>query len=120
MQSLHAGAARAMGTVAEHWTKEDVEALAKNVSPEVVEAFEAASPVLNPELARASIETLSKNLAPYSNPELEAKATARRPITPDDYRARSVLFVSEEARLSYLVRLPEEEIIDVMLVGGEV
>ncbi|WP_222266939.1 type I restriction-modification system subunit M [Modestobacter marinus] len=42
-------------------------------------------------------------------PELEPKATARRPITPDDYRARSVLFVSEEARLSYLVRLPEEE-----------
>lgn len=41
--------------------------------------------------------------------ELEAKATARRPVTPDDYRARSVLFVSEEARLSYLVRLPEDE-----------
>ena len=40
---------------------------------------------------------------------MEAKATARRPVTPDDYRARSVLFVSEEARLSYLVRLPEEE-----------
>ncbi len=42
-------------------------------------------------------------------PELEAKATTRRPVTPDDYRARSVLFVTEEARLSYLVRLPEEE-----------
>ncbi len=42
-------------------------------------------------------------------PELEAKATARRPVTPDDYRARSVLFVSEEARLSYLARLPEGE-----------
>ena len=41
--------------------------------------------------------------------ELEAKATARRPVTPDDYRARSVLFVSEEARLSYLARLPEGE-----------
>jgi hypothetical protein len=25
--------------------------------------------------------------------EVEAKATARRPVTPDDYRARSVLFV---------------------------
>ncbi|MFF3338664.1 N-6 DNA methylase [Streptomyces flavidovirens] len=42
-------------------------------------------------------------------PELEAKATVRRPVTPDDYRARSVLFISEEARLSHLVRLPEEE-----------
>ena len=41
--------------------------------------------------------------------EVEAKATARRPVTPDDYRARSVLFISEEARLSYLVRLPEKE-----------
>jgi type I restriction enzyme M protein len=41
--------------------------------------------------------------------EVEAKATARRPVTSDDYRARSVLFVSEEARLSYLVRLPEKE-----------
>ncbi len=42
-------------------------------------------------------------------PDLEAKATARRPVTPDDYRARSVLFISEEARLSYLVNLPEKE-----------
>ena len=41
-------------------------------------------------------------------PELEAKATARRPVTPDDYRARSVLFVPPTARLSYLVDLPEE------------
>ena len=41
--------------------------------------------------------------------EVEAKATARRAITTDDYRARSVLFVSEEARLSHLVSLPEEE-----------
>jgi type I restriction enzyme M protein len=40
-------------------------------------------------------------------PELEAKATARRPVTADDYRARSVLFVPEAARLSGLVSLPE-------------
>ncbi len=44
-----------------------------------------------------------------ARPELEAKATARRPIAADDYRARSVLFVPEEARLSYLVRLPEDK-----------
>jgi type I restriction enzyme M protein len=42
-------------------------------------------------------------------PELEAKATARRPVTPDDYRARSVLFVPDAARLSGLVALPEGE-----------
>ncbi|MGI8985005.1 MAG: N-6 DNA methylase [Acidimicrobiales bacterium] len=42
-------------------------------------------------------------------PGLEAKATVRRPVTPDDYRAESVLFISEEARLSHLVRLPEQE-----------
>lgn len=42
-----------------------------------------------------------------ARPHLEAKATARRPVTPDDYRARSVLFVPEEARLSGLVHLPE-------------
>lgn len=42
-------------------------------------------------------------------PELEAKATARRPVTADDYRARSVLFVPEGARLSHLVDLPEGE-----------
>jgi type I restriction enzyme M protein len=42
-------------------------------------------------------------------PELEAKATARRSVTPDDYRARGVLFVPELARLSYLVNLPEGE-----------
>jgi type I restriction enzyme M protein len=42
-------------------------------------------------------------------PELEAKATARRSVTADDYRARSVLFVPAGARLSYLVDLPEGE-----------
>lgn len=42
-------------------------------------------------------------------PELEAKATARRPVGADDYRARSVLFLAEQARLSYLVNLPEKE-----------
>ncbi len=42
-------------------------------------------------------------------PELEAKATARRPVTPDDYRAKSVLFVPDAARLSQLVELPEGE-----------
>jgi type I restriction enzyme M protein len=40
-------------------------------------------------------------------PELEAKATARRPTTPADYRARSVLYVPDAARLSHLVALPE-------------
>lgn len=34
-------------------------------------------------------------------PEHEAKATARRPVTADDYRARSVLFVPSGARLSH-------------------
>src|SRR5215210_458962 len=45
----------------------------------------------------------------HLRPELEAKATTRRPATADDYRARGVLFVPEIARLSYLVRLPEGE-----------
>lgn len=42
-------------------------------------------------------------------PELEAKATARRPVTPDDYRAKSVLYVPDAARLSHLVELPESQ-----------
>ncbi len=42
-------------------------------------------------------------------PEVEAAATNRRPVTPDDYRGRSVLFISEDARLSYLVQLPERK-----------
>jgi type I restriction enzyme M protein len=42
-------------------------------------------------------------------PEVEAKATARRPVTPDDYRARSVLFIPDDARLSHLVNLPEKQ-----------
>ncbi len=42
-----------------------------------------------------------------AQPDVEALATARRPVTADDYRARSVLFVPEEARLSHLVHLPE-------------
>jgi type I restriction enzyme M protein len=39
--------------------------------------------------------------------EVEAKATARRRVSVDDYRARSVLYVPDEARLSHLVGLPE-------------
>src|SRR3954447_18035241 len=42
-------------------------------------------------------------------PQLEAKATDRRPVSADDFRARGVLFVPEIARLSYLVELPEAE-----------
>ena len=42
-------------------------------------------------------------------PELAAKATSRRTITPDDYRSRGVLYVPEIARLSWLVGLPESE-----------
>jgi type I restriction enzyme M protein len=42
-------------------------------------------------------------------PDLEARATARRPATADDYRAHGVLFVPDIARLSYLVNLPEGE-----------
>lgn len=41
--------------------------------------------------------------------EVQARATARRPATADDYRARSVVFIPEEARLSHLVNLPERE-----------
>ena len=42
-------------------------------------------------------------------PELEARATARNPVTPGDYKAMSVLYVPDEARLSRLVSLPEGE-----------
>ena len=38
-----------------------------------------------------------------ARPEVEARATARRPVIPDDYRARSVLFVPDRARLSYKI-----------------
>ncbi|MGH9338801.1 MAG: hypothetical protein ACRD1R_04240 [Acidobacteriota bacterium] len=34
-----------------------------------------------------------------ASPEIVAKATVRRPITADDYRAKSVLFVPDIARL---------------------
>jgi type I restriction enzyme M protein len=42
-------------------------------------------------------------------PELEAKATARRPVTPDDYRAKSALYLPDAARLANLVDLPENQ-----------
>jgi type I restriction enzyme M protein len=41
--------------------------------------------------------------------EVEERATARHPVTADDYRARSVLFIRDDARLSHLVELPEME-----------
>src|SRR5256886_14761066 len=39
--------------------------------------------------------------------EVEAKATARNPATVADYKAKSVLYVPAESRLSHLVGLPE-------------
>uniref|UniRef100_UPI003D8FC91F type I restriction-modification system subunit M n=1 Tax=Gordonia sp. B7-2 TaxID=3420932 RepID=UPI003D8FC91F len=39
--------------------------------------------------------------------EVEAKASARNPATIADYKARSVLYVPAESRLSYLNDLPE-------------
>ncbi|KRF19385.1 hypothetical protein ASG90_20430 [Nocardioides sp. Soil797] len=41
--------------------------------------------------------------------EVEAKASARNPATIADYKAKSVLFVPDESRLSSLVDLPEGE-----------
>jgi hypothetical protein len=35
-------------------------------------------------------------------PELESRATLRKLVTPDDYRARSLPYIPEQARLSYL------------------
>lgn len=40
-------------------------------------------------------------------PQLQVKASARRPVTPDDYRAKGVLYVPDVALLDYLVHLPE-------------
>jgi type I restriction enzyme M protein len=40
--------------------------------------------------------------------EVKASASKRlRPITPEDYQSRGVLFVPEHARFSYLIALPE-------------
>jgi len=44
-----------------------------------------------------------------ARPDLKAKATSRRPVTADDYRARFVFFVPGGARLSHLVDMPEGE-----------
>lgn len=41
--------------------------------------------------------------------EVEANASARNPATIADYKAKSVLYVPEESRLSNLVNLPEGE-----------
>jgi type I restriction enzyme M protein len=51
-------------------------------------------------------------------PELEAKATARRPVTEDDYKGRSVMFVPESARLSKLVDLPEGQDLGAAIDGA--
>lgn len=39
--------------------------------------------------------------------DVESKASARNPVTVADYKAKSVLYVPDESRLSYLVGLPE-------------
>ncbi|HEU5222455.1 MAG TPA: class I SAM-dependent DNA methyltransferase [Candidatus Lumbricidophila sp.] len=40
-------------------------------------------------------------------PEVEANRSSRNPIQPADYKAKSVLFVPDNSRLSHLVSLPE-------------
>ncbi len=40
---------------------------------------------------------------------LSTKSTRQRPLSPDDYKARGVLFVPEKASFSYLLNLPENE-----------
>jgi len=56
-------------------------------------------------------------------PELEADATARNPVTRQDYKAKSVLFVPDAAKLSALVALPENldlgEAVDVAMTAIE-
>ena len=42
-------------------------------------------------------------------PEVEAGHSTRNPVTAADYKAKSVLYVPDESRLSYLVDLPEAE-----------
>lgn len=42
-------------------------------------------------------------------PDVEAKSTQRRPASADDYRALGVVFVPENARLSWLVDRAEWE-----------
>jgi len=41
--------------------------------------------------------------------EIEAKATARRAIGPGDYRAKRVVYLTDEARFEHLLSLPEGE-----------
>ena len=53
------------------------------------------------------------------SPEIEAGASARNPATPADYKARSVLYLPETSRLSYLVGLPEGQDLG-KAVGGAI
>ncbi|MFY9262635.1 MAG: SAM-dependent DNA methyltransferase [Actinomycetaceae bacterium] len=41
--------------------------------------------------------------------EVEANRSKRNPVKPADYKAKSVLYVPDESKLSYLVNLPEGE-----------
>lgn len=43
---------------------------------------------------------------------VEAGATSRNLATVADYKAKSVLYVPDESRLSYLVNLPEDKDVD--------
>lgn len=44
-----------------------------------------------------------------ARPAIEAKASARRSIGPSDYHAQRVLYLTEHARFSKLLELPEGE-----------
>ncbi len=38
-----------------------------------------------------------------------SQSTRQRPVSPDDYKAKGILFVPEKATFSYLINLPENE-----------
>jgi type I restriction enzyme M protein len=44
-----------------------------------------------------------------ARPEVEAGRSARNPVRPEDYKAKSVLYLTDKSRLSELVKLPEGE-----------
>ena len=59
------------------------------------------------EISRLVFLAYAQNRFEGIRAEVESRASARNPATVADYKAKSVLYVPDESRLSYLVGLPE-------------
>src|SRR3989344_2736056 len=70
---------------------------------------EISAPVLGLIFLKFADVRFQKDKEKLEKEKTSSQSTRRRPISPEDYKARGVLYVPEKATFSYLISLPENE-----------